>query len=102
MGDKHGSAWGNGNQWLEVKLIGTSSNRQALGAKVTIKTGSTIQYWELNGADGHYLSQGAARLHFGLGQVSMVDQITIKWPSGLSNILTNVSADQQIVVTEGE
>ena len=92
---------GNGNRWLGVKLIGTSSNRQALGAKVTIQTGSRIQYRELNGADGHYLSQGAAPLHFGLGQVGKVDQLTIKWPSGLSNILSNVSADQQIVVTEG-
>ena len=93
---------GNGNHWLEVRLIGTTSNRQALGAKVTITTGSRIQYRERNGADGHYLSQGAAPLHFGLGQAGTVDQITIKWPSGLSNILTNVSADQQIVVTEGQ
>jgi hypothetical protein len=91
---------GNGNQWLEIKLVGTSSNRQAIGTKVTIKTGSSIQYRELNGADGHYLSQGAASLHFGLGQTSVVDKITIKWPSGITNTLTNVEAGQQITVTE--
>ncbi len=92
----------NRNHWLEVKLVGTTSNRQALGTKVTIKTGRAIQYRELNGADEHYLSQGAAPLHFGLGRVKRVNQIIIKWPSGLSKKLTNVLADQQIVVTEGE
>ena len=93
---------GNGNHWLTVKLVGTTSNRQALGAKVTIHTGQTIQYRELNGADGHYLSQGAAPLHFGLGQTTVVDTMTIKWPSGLSQTLNNVSADQDIIVTEGQ
>lgn len=91
---------GNANRWLEIKLVGTVSNRQALGTKVTIKTGSTIQYRELNGSDGHYLSQGAAPLHFGLGQISVVDQITIKWPSGVTNTLNNVAGGQLITVTE--
>jgi len=91
---------GNGNQWLEIKLVGTVSNRQALGTKVTIKTGSTIQYREMNGADGHFLSQGAAWVHFGLGQTSVVDQVIVEWPSGIVNTLTNVAAGQKITVTE--
>ena len=93
---------GNANHWLKVKLVGTTSNRQALGAKVTIQIGQTMQYREANGADGHYLSQGAAPLHFGLGEAVVVDQITVKWPSGLSQALTNISADQGITVVEGQ
>jgi len=93
---------GNGNSWLEVRLIGTTSNRQGLGAKVTIQTGAQIQYRENNGASGHFLSQGAALLHFGLGTATVIDQVTIKWPSGTVQVLTNVSANQQLVVTEGQ
>ena len=75
---------GNGNTWLKIKLVGTVSNRQGLGAKVTIQIGQAIQYQEPNGASGHYLSQGAGPLHFGLGQATVVDQITVKWPTGLN------------------
>ena len=51
---------GNGNAWLEIKPVGTISNRQGLGVKVTIQVGSAVQYREQNGATGHFLSQGAA------------------------------------------
>ena len=91
---------GNGNTWLKIKLVGTVSNRQGLGAKVTIQIGQTTQYREMNGASGHYLSQGAGPLHFGLGQSTVVDQITVKWPSGLSQILSNISANQAVTVLE--
>ena len=93
---------GNDNSWLKIKLVGTASNRQGLGAKVTIQIGQTIQYREANGAEGHFLSQGAGPLHFGLGQATVVDQITVKWPGGLNQILTNIAANQEITVTEGE
>jgi len=93
---------GNGNNWLTIKLVGTTSNRQGLGAKVTIQVGATIQYREVNGSSGHFLSQGAEPVHFGLGQATVVDQVTINWPSGINQILTNISADQELTVTEGE
>ncbi len=92
----------NGNHWLKIKLVGTTSNRQGLGVKVTIHIGSTLQYREANGAMNHYLSQGAGPIHFGLGQTTVVDQITVKWPSGVSQTLSSVSADQEITVTEGQ
>jgi hypothetical protein len=91
---------GNGNHWLTVKLVGTTSNRQALGAKVTIHTGQTIQYRELNGAEGHFLSQGAAPLHFGLGATTMVDRLVVTWPGRSKQTLKNISADQEITVTQ--
>jgi hypothetical protein len=93
---------GNRNGWLKIKLVGTASNRQGLGAKVTIQIGPTIQYREFNGASGHFLSQGAEPLHFGLGQATVVDQITVKWPSGVNQILSNISANQEVTVIEGQ
>jgi ASPIC and UnbV/FG-GAP-like repeat len=93
---------GNGNSWLKIKLVGTASNRQGLGANVTIQIGQTIQYREANGAEGHFLSQGAGPLHFGLGQATVVDQITVKWPSGSNQILSNISANQEVSVIEGQ
>jgi enediyne biosynthesis protein E4 len=91
---------GNGNTWLKIKLVGTVSNRQGLGAKVTIQIGQAIQYREMNGASGHYLSQGAGPLHFGLGQALVVDQVTVRWPSGFNQILSNKSANQEVTVIE--
>jgi len=93
---------GNGNGWLKIKLVGTTSNRQGLGAKVTIQFGGTIEYREANGAMGHFLSQGAGPLHFGLGKASMVDQITVKWPDGTNQVLTNISPNQELTVVEGQ
>ena len=91
---------GNGNTWLEIKPVGTISNRQGLGVKVTIQVGSAVQYREQNGATGHFLSQGAAPIHFGLDQALVVDQVTLHWPSGVSQTLTNVPVDQEITVVE--
>ena len=93
---------GNRNGWLKIKLVGTASNRQGLGTKVTIQIGPTIQYREFNGAGGHFLSQGAGPLHFGLRRATVVDQITVKWPSGLNQILSNISANQEVTVIEGQ
>ncbi len=86
--------------WLKVRLVGTLSDSQGLGAKVTLRVGSRIQYRELNGADGHFLSQGAAPLHFGLGKAALVDQLIVTWPSGIIQVLEAVAPDQTLTVTE--
>jgi len=52
---------GNANHWLKIKLVATTSSRQGLGAKVTVKVGRISQYRENNGSSGHYLSQGTHR-----------------------------------------
>ncbi len=91
----------NSNHWLKIKLIGTTSNRDGLGARVTISTGSQVQYRENNGSMGHYLSQQSTPLHFGLGQATVVNSVVITWPSGIVQTLLNVPVDQQLVVTEG-
>lgn len=98
----HNEGKGTRHHWLKIRLVGTVSNRQGFGAKVVIQIGQTIQYREMNGAGGHFLSQGAEPLHFGLGQATVVDQITVKWPSGLNQILSNISANQEITVLESQ
>jgi hypothetical protein len=91
---------GNGNHWLKIKLVGTVSNRQGLGAKVTLQAGGMTQFREMNGADGHFYGQGSTPLHFGLGAATAINRITVQWPSGSIQTLRRVSADQEITVTE--
>ena len=91
---------GRSYHWLKIKLIGTLSNRDGLGTKITITTGRRIQYRENNGSMGHYLSQQSTPLHFGLGKAIVVNTIAIIWPSGITQTMLNVAADQQLVVTE--
>ena len=93
---------GNANHWLKVKLVGTTSSRQGLGAKVTLQAGRLNQYRENNGSSGHYLSQGDTPLHFGVGKVTTISQVTVNWPSGQTQILTNVATNQELVLTEGQ
>lgn len=92
----------NSNHWLEIRLVGTVSNRDGLGATVKITVGGRIQYRENNGSMGHYLSQQSVPLHFGLGKSTIVTSVVITWPSGITQTLLNVAADQKLVVTEGE
>lgn len=91
---------GNENHWLKVKLVGTVSNRQGMGAKVTVQTGQLKQYREMNGADGHFYGQGSTPLHFGLGAVPRINSITVQWPSGVIQSVRRVAADQEITITE--
>jgi hypothetical protein len=93
---------GNSYHWIEIRLVGTVSNRDGLGATVKITVGRQTQYRENNGSMGHYLSQQSTPLHFGLGKSTLVKSVVISWPSGISQTLLNVAADQKLVVTEGQ
>jgi hypothetical protein len=70
------------SNWVELKLVGTKSNRDAIGARVTLKAGSTRLIREVNGGNG-YSSQSMKRLHFGLGNARKIDSLEIRWPGGL-------------------
>lgn len=87
--------------WLKLKLTGTNSNRNAVGAKVRLSTGKLIQIDEVRSGDS-YLSHSDWRLHFGLGSATLVDEIIIRWPSGAVDKLERIPADQTIRVTEGK
>lgn len=85
--------------WLKVKLVGTRSNRSAIGSVVTATYGGRRQAQAVMAASG-YLSCGDRRLHFGLGAAVTAD-LEIAWPSGVHEVLKDVRADQLVTVKEG-
>ncbi len=84
-----------------IGLTGTKSNRSAVGARVTVTAGELRQTDEVR-SGGSYASQSDFRLHFGLGGAAKVDDIEIRWPSGILEKLSNISANRSIQVREGE
>lgn len=90
---------GNKNNWLKVKTVGVKSNKDGIGARVTVKSGSLIQIREVSGGSS-YISQNSLEVEFGLGQRNRVDSIEIRWPSGIIQKLENVSVNQTITVVE--
>jgi enediyne biosynthesis protein E4 len=76
----HNRTAGAGN-WIELKLAGVKSNRDAIGARVTLRAGGQRLIREVNGGNG-FESQSSTRLHFGLGAAARIDELEIRWPSG--------------------
>jgi len=91
---------GNANHWLTVDIVGTRSNRDGIGAQVHLTSEDGKQQYGLVSAAGSYLSSSDKRVHFGLGKNSIVKSLEIYWPSGVVQMLTNVRADQILVVHE--
>ena len=89
------------HHWLVVRLVGTRSNRNAIGARVRATTGQVTQIREVHGG-GSYLSQDDQRVHIGLGAASVVDRLEVRWPNGLEEAWTAVVADRVLTLREGE
>jgi len=87
------------NHWLTLKLVGHKSNRDAIGAVVKIVTSRGAQYATVTTASS-YLSSSDKRVHFGLGPEAVAGTIEIHWPSGISQVLKEVRADQILQVDE--
>uniref|UniRef100_Q01TK8 ASPIC/UnbV domain protein n=1 Tax=Solibacter usitatus (strain Ellin6076) TaxID=234267 RepID=Q01TK8_SOLUE len=85
--------------WLTVRLVGTKSNRDGIGAKVEVTAKGVTQGAQRSAGSG-YLSQDDWRPHFGLGAASRAEKITVAWPSGIRQVVENVPADQIITITE--
>jgi hypothetical protein len=92
---------GGANHFVSFKLVGTRSNRDALGARIRVRAGSISQIREIAAA-GSYLSQSDTRAHFGLGQSAQIDSIEVSWPSGIRQEFHDVKADQFYVIEEGK
>jgi enediyne biosynthesis protein E4 len=92
---------GNSNHWLQLLLVGTRSNRDAVGARVKVTAGDLVLYDERKGGMSYQSAQDP-RLHFGLAQRSSVDQIEIRWPSGEVTKLGNLKADQILAIEEAK
>jgi enediyne biosynthesis protein E4 len=88
-----------GNNWLKLKLVGTTSNRSAIGARVVVTAGETTMVQEISSQSSYY-SHNDPRLHFGLGPLTHADRVEIRWPSGGQQTLSRVPGNQILVVVE--
>ncbi len=90
---------GNSNSWLTIKLIGTKSNRDAIGARIILKANGKTQTREIiNGSS--FLSQNSPWQTFGLGKSKKIDSIEVRWPSGKKQVLENINVKQTLTITE--
>ncbi len=96
---------GNGNSWINILCVGSLSNKSGIGARVrakaTIEGAPVWQLREIEGQSGHR-SQNSINVEFGFGNASIIDTLTIAWPSGVFDLYTNVAVNQFITATEGQ
>jgi hypothetical protein len=88
------------NHRVLFKLVGTKSNKAAIGARVTVKAGASVQFDEVRGG-GSYISQNDLRLHFGLAANDKMNEVDIRWPNGETEVLHDVPADFIYTIVEG-
>ncbi|MBV9341980.1 MAG: CRTAC1 family protein [Acidobacteria bacterium] len=88
-----------GNSWIKVKLVGTKSNRSAIGAQVVVRSGDSSQTQEVQ-SQSSFLSANDSRLHFGLGQAKTVE-IKVRWPAGQWESVPAVNINQLVTIKEG-
>ncbi len=84
-----------------IKTVGTRSNRDGIGARVTVAAGGLTQYDEVR-SGGSYLSSSDLRLHFGLGVATRIDRLEVRWPSGQTDTARDVPVDRILTVKEGQ
>ena len=89
-----------GNNWTILKLVGTKSNRSAIGARVKCVTGGHQQIDEVR-SGGSFYSQNDLRIHFGLGKSARIDELEIRWPSGRLDHFTAVPINRPLKIVEG-
>ena len=94
----HNVSTGTGH-WIEVKLVGTKSNRDGIGARVEVMAGGRRWTAERVASLG-YLSENDGRLHFGLGAAATIDKLIVHWPSGREQAIGNVTVDRVLTVEE--
>ncbi|HJY07250.1 MAG TPA: CRTAC1 family protein [Bryobacteraceae bacterium] len=92
---------GNRKHWLEMRLVGTTSNRDAIGARVKVRAGEIVQWGRVR-TGGSYISGNDLRLHFGLEGHDSVDSVEIRWPSGATEKLGKVPANRILTIQEGK
>jgi len=90
---------GNENNWITIHLVGTESNRDGIGAIVTVDAGGKKQVALRRSTTG-YLSQNDPRLHFGLADSKLVESIEVKWPSGIIQLKEKIQVNQIITIRE--
>ncbi len=91
----------NHNHWITLRLVGTKSNRDAIGARVAVQLGDRVLTAEVR-SGGSYLSHNDSRIHFGLGDETRIQRLEVRWPSGLVETFGDLSADRFFLVREGQ
>ncbi|MCB1032348.1 MAG: CRTAC1 family protein [Acidobacteria bacterium] len=92
---------GSARSWLSVELRGTQSNRDGVGAQVTVEAGG-LHLLRQAEAGSSYASQQSSRLHFGLGEATVVDRLTVRWPSGVTETFEDLPARSRVRIVEEE
>ena len=87
--------------WLQIRLRGVKSNRDAMGARVGVLREEQRPLWRRAHTDGSYLSANDIRVHFGLGQTPKLKGVMVEWPSGTKEVWHDVSADRILTLREG-
>lgn len=88
------------NHWVAFKLVGTRSNRDGIGARITLKAGKRTWVDEVRSGSS-YDSNSDMRVHFGLGTITKIDTVQIRWPSGVIELFENISVDAIRTLKEG-
>ena len=87
--------------FINIRLIGTKSNRSAIGARVIVQTGARTQIEEIM-SGGSFFSQSDLTLHTGVGQAKTIDRLQVQWPSGAKQEWKLVPSNSLVILTEGE
>ena len=91
---------GNANHWVGIATVGSKSNRDGIGAAVTVFAGGRKWVQEVRSGSS-YISSSDLRLHFGLGAAAAVDRVEVSWPSGLRESFPGIAADRMVTLAEG-
>jgi hypothetical protein len=83
------------NNWIHLKLVGVTSNRDAYGARVVVKSRGMSQMREI-----HTAPLDPTTVYFGLGQATVIDSIEVRWPSGIVQYLHGVRVNQRLLIRE--
>ena len=90
-----------GNGSVLIRLVGSQSNRSAVGARVRVTAGGATQVREVK-AGSSYLGQNDLRVHVGLGKATRIDRLEVRWPNGQNEIVQGAAVNQILTVTEGK
>jgi len=88
------------NHWIRLHLVGSASNKSAIGARVVVYSDGLTQTDEVR-SGASFLSQSSMSLHFGLGASEVLDKIVVYWPSGVVDTIKQVSVDKIVTISEG-
>jgi hypothetical protein len=86
--------------YLKVRLVGTKSNRDGLGAKVVVVAADGTKFTKVHDGQSGYLSQSSHDLYFGLGAQTAVKAVTVSWPSGATQSVSPSEVNQRLTITE--